>query len=359
MSRYYRLPFATNGDREDLEDETANSLVSYATGFTQDYQRNPATDSLARRPERTLFNDLHFEITDTLREYYEHGVPPFINSADNNGSPFPYTEGARVLFNDRVYESTTDNNITDPSNTTNWNPIDLTGLDARFFSRSAADGRFLRQSENLNDLDNAATARNNLDLGTAATANTGTTDNDVPTITQADNRYYTQTAADSQFLQISNNLSDLDNPLQARVNLELGTASRANTGINSFDVPTTAEADDRYVRESNAYGGDIASTSSESGSFMVQAGSNGIVMLSLSMSGSRTRSENTRLSVTFGSTTKDARVSTDDNNIVSSTATVHMTMTGLTANSEHTVSWTKVGPGLTNERNTNGAWIGV
>ena len=235
MARYYRFPFATNGDREDVTDETPNSIVSYAEGYTQDYQRNPATDTLARRPERTLFNDLLFEITDTLRELYEHGVPPFITSADNGGSAFSYDSGSKVLFNDRIYESVIDNNTTDPTNTTNWAPIDLPGLDARYFTRTAADNRFLRQSENLNDLDNAGTARTNLELGTAATANTGTGSGDTPTTEQADLRYAALSGID---LNLVNNNGYITLPSWAgNFSIEYGqTSSITGMGISVVNV---------------------------------------------------------------------------------------------------------------------------
>ena len=68
MARYFRVPFADSGDKTTLPDETATSIISYATGYSQDYQRNPATDPLARRPERNFFNQLIFDITDTLKK---------------------------------------------------------------------------------------------------------------------------------------------------------------------------------------------------------------------------------------------------------------------------------------------------
>ena len=131
MARYFRLPFANSGDKDPLPDETVNSLVSYATGYSQDYQRNPASDPLARRMERNFFNQLMFDVTDTLKALYETGTVPFITSTDNNGAAFGYAIGARVLRNNRIYENTTANNTRTPP-ASGWVLVDAAGLRTLF-----------------------------------------------------------------------------------------------------------------------------------------------------------------------------------------------------------------------------------
>ena len=305
MARYFRLPFAVNGDKDILPDTTVNTAVSYDTGYTADYQRDPVTDPLARNPERNFFNQILFDVTDTLRLYYENGVPPFIAPSDNNNQPFLYNQGARVLFNARVYESRVGNNGTEPSNATNWQPVDIAGNDARYLleannlsdltdpaaaranlsisSTPDNDARYLQESNNLSDLDNAATARTNLQLGTAAQAQVGTGPNDLITTSEADSRFdgrylnesanlsdlpstatartnldvyaraetYTRTESDAQYLNEASNLSDLPSTTTARTNLGLGTAATVNTGTGASQLPTTSQADARYLLESN------------------------------------------------------------------------------------------------------------
>ena len=231
MARYFRVPFADSGDKTTLPDETSTSIISYATGYSQDYQRNPATDPLARRPERNFFNQLIFDITDTLKNLYETGTVPFITSAMNNGSPFSYPIGARVILSNRIYENTTANNTGTPP-AAGWLLVDVGALDARFLnennnlsdlpsfstartnlsvsSTSEADARYLLEANNLSDLTNAATARTNLSVSSTS-------------------------EADARYLLEANNLSDLTNAATARTNLS---------------VSSTSEADARYITPS-------------------------------------------------------------------------------------------------------------
>ena len=249
MARYFRLPFGVSGTRVTLPDTTPDSAVSYDTGYTDEYEQDPATNPDARLIERNIFNQLMFDVTSTLQLYYQTGTPPFIASADNDGNAFTYPQYARVLFNDRVYESITDNNATMPTDTSNWRLVDSGGLDAIYSLRA----------NNLSDLANVATARTNLELGTAAQVDTGTGSTNVPTTAQADARYLlesnnlsdldnaatarsnlgnvqTQTQADNRYLLETNNLSDLDDVPEARENLELGTAGLYNAFTGSRDL---------------------------------------------------------------------------------------------------------------------------
>ena len=232
MARYFNVPFAETGDKNDIPEPTqADGAVNYTEGYGPDYSLDPvANAATANRVERQIFNELLFQITDVLKEYYERTYPPYT-------STLTYAQYARVLFNNRVYESLINSNNTSPTNTTNWQLVDITGLEALFYTRTAADAAFLNQSEgdarylnessNLSDLPNAATARTNLGLGTASTRNVGTGTGQLLAIEQLDNRY----------LNEASNLSDLPSTATARTNLGLGTAATRSTGTSSGNIP--------------------------------------------------------------------------------------------------------------------------
>ena len=92
----------------------------------------------------------------------------------------------------------------------------FSGIDTKFgtlgTASTAASTDFLQVTNNLSDLNNATTARTNLGLGTAATS------------------------ASTDFLQVTNNLSDLNNATTARTNLGLGTAATQNVGTTANSV---------------------------------------------------------------------------------------------------------------------------
>ena len=163
MAKYFRFPWAVNGDKAEIPDPTqTNGAVSYQQGYGASYQADPETDPNSRDIERTMYNQALFDITSTLQQYYQRGVPEFITAANNGGVAFNYQQYARVLFNSRIYESLTNNNTTEPTNTTNWRLSDFGGLDLRYALRT--------------DIPTLPT------LGTAATRNTGTAAGNVPLI---------------------------------------------------------------------------------------------------------------------------------------------------------------------------------
>ena len=173
MPKYFRFPWAVAGDKTAIPDETqTNGSVSYQEGYGDPYEQDPETAPGARNIEREMYNQALFDITETLQQYYQRGVPPYITADDNGGTPFGYSQYSRVFFNNRIYESLINNNTNQPTVTTAWRLVDFTALDSLY----------LLSGNNLSDLTSTETAITNLGLGTAAPLDFGTSPGNVPRI---------------------------------------------------------------------------------------------------------------------------------------------------------------------------------
>ncbi len=127
QQRLFIKPFATAGDREKVPNDTqATGDVSYEQGYGYDYQRDQATDPLAKPIERNKHNALLHDITEALQQYQMFGIPEWITEPDNGGKAYPYAKRTRVRYQANkaapweVYESLVDNNTAVPSDTTKW-----------------------------------------------------------------------------------------------------------------------------------------------------------------------------------------------------------------------------------------------
>jgi len=100
-----------------------DGTVSYEDGWTPDYNLEQGVDPNAKDIPRDQSNELFFDVTDNIKQYQEHAIPEFINTADNGGFPFPYDEFAQVIFTDgNVYESNVAAN-TDTPPSSQWDLI--------------------------------------------------------------------------------------------------------------------------------------------------------------------------------------------------------------------------------------------
>ncbi|MDG9983979.1 phage tail protein [Klebsiella michiganensis] len=102
-------------------------------------------------------------------------------------------------------------------------------------TQETGDKRYLRQAQNLADLNDTEEARENLELGNSATRDVGTT---AGTVAAGDDSRITGA------LQKESNLSDLTDTAEARENLELGNSATRDVGTSEGMV---AAGDDSRI----------------------------------------------------------------------------------------------------------------
>lgn len=134
------FPFAVAGDKTPIPEAVDPAgAVSYPQGWGPDYERDPATDPLAKRIPRLESNQAMYDVTATLKDLQEQGLSWFIAAAQNGGVAFPYIKGARVLYDNAgdigVYESLVNSNTAAPTDALKW----VRDVAARFATQSEAD----------------------------------------------------------------------------------------------------------------------------------------------------------------------------------------------------------------------------
>ncbi|AJK16823.1 Ig-like domain-containing protein [Yersinia pseudotuberculosis] len=114
-NRFFKVPFASNGDTQTIPDETDNEgFVSFNEGWGGDYERDLRTDTRAKPVGRKEMNYVLNAITRNIRQYQTTGFPEFITAADNNGAAFAYGTGVVVMHNNALYLSLVSNNTSVP-----------------------------------------------------------------------------------------------------------------------------------------------------------------------------------------------------------------------------------------------------
>lgn len=119
--KYIKKAFGVNGDLTAIPDDIqSDGSVSYDTGWTDLYQRNPATDPTAKRISRTKHNQLFYDITSNTKLWQEQTFPEWI-ADKGDGTPFAYGKDAMVRYlDDFVYVSLEYNNTDVPSDSSKW-----------------------------------------------------------------------------------------------------------------------------------------------------------------------------------------------------------------------------------------------
>lgn len=128
MAKFFKYLWASAGDKTAIPETTqGDGSVSYQQGYGFDYQRDPVTDPLHKNIERDKMNELFYDMTGALAQYQTHGVPDFITTSDNGGTPYSYGVSAIVRYDDGGgfgnYVSLVDSNTALPTDTTKWQRI--------------------------------------------------------------------------------------------------------------------------------------------------------------------------------------------------------------------------------------------
>lgn len=173
MLKFFRIPFATSGDRASIPDASDPSgFVSYTDGYPIDYEQDPTTDPLtAKDIERDKMNQLLFDLSTALKELQSHTVPDFITSALNGGSPWSYDKYDTVRWNDGVetfvYESLVGSNTSLPSDTTKWRKLSASqypvGGILEYDGSALIDGWIWADGKTIGNASSNATNRANID----------------------------------------------------------------------------------------------------------------------------------------------------------------------------------------------------
>lgn len=121
-TRYFQYPFG-GGNLPDTPvpmPTQVDGSISYQAGYSSLYSLNPSAPG-ALNVARTDWNGVMNDVTTFAQQMQQNGVPNFISTSDNGGSPYPYAKYAQVLYTDgRVYTSLINSNTNLPTDSSAW-----------------------------------------------------------------------------------------------------------------------------------------------------------------------------------------------------------------------------------------------
>lgn len=139
MTKTFKVPFATQGDRTSIPNEVqADGAVSYTQGYGYDYERDQVSDPAAKDIEREKMNGIFHDITEAVGEIQNYGFPKWAEE----GKPYPIR--AIVYHKNKVWQSKVENNEVEPLAGTQWAELkaDLTAGDINVYNKTESDQRF-------------------------------------------------------------------------------------------------------------------------------------------------------------------------------------------------------------------------
>ncbi|MEX9793425.1 hypothetical protein [Morganella morganii] len=139
MTKIFKIPFATQGDRTVVPDEVqADGSLSYTQGYGYDYERDQATDPAAKDIEREKMNGIFHDITGAVGEIQAFGMPVWAEEGK------PYVIRSVVYHNKKAWQSKIENNKTEPAAGTAWTELkaDMTAGDVGAYTKGEVDKKF-------------------------------------------------------------------------------------------------------------------------------------------------------------------------------------------------------------------------
>ncbi|MHD0614705.1 gp53-like domain-containing protein [Morganella morganii] len=269
MTKIFKIPFATQGDRTAVPDDVqADGSLSYTQGYGYDYERDQATDPAAKDIEREKMNSIFHDITGAVGEIQAFGMPVWAEEGK------PYAIRSVVYHNKKAWQSKIENNNTEPAAGVAWTELkaDVTAEDVGAYTKVEANLKFqpvgnyadknevngkLAKDQNGADIQDKAAFISNLGLGEAAKSGilqtTGTSKTDVMSqdaVTKLADKKFDKTGG---VLTGNDNVITIRNSGANRANFIQGENSQENAewmvgrlGLGS-DVSLYSSVHDRYI----------------------------------------------------------------------------------------------------------------
>ncbi|HHK9511792.1 hypothetical protein [Morganella morganii] len=139
MTKIFKIPFATQGDRTAVPDDVqADGSLSYTQGYGYDYERDQATDPAAKDIEREKMNSIFHDITGAVGEIQAFGMPVWAEEGK------PYAIRSVVYHNKKAWQSKIENNNTEPTAGVAWTELkaDVTAEDVGAYTKVEANLKF-------------------------------------------------------------------------------------------------------------------------------------------------------------------------------------------------------------------------
>ncbi len=139
MTKIFKIPFATQGDRTAVPDDVqADGSLSYTQGYGYDYERDQATDPAAKDIEREKMNSIFHDITGAVGEIQAFGMPVWAEEGK------PYAIRSVVYHNKKAWQSKIENNNTEPAAGVAWTELkaDVTAEDVGAYTKVEANLKF-------------------------------------------------------------------------------------------------------------------------------------------------------------------------------------------------------------------------